>query len=201
MEEYMQINNIIQSYRQVGYRIFSSIDKITILHKIVLCLCFAILTGIMAQIRIYLPFTPVPITGQVFSVLLSAIILGGYYGSLSQAIYLSLGAFGIPWFNGGIGGLAVITGLTGGYLIGFIPAVFIVGLLTRKFLYMRSLHFQLLLMMSGVFVIYVFGAMQVAFILKIGISEAIRLAVLPFIAIDLIKAIFVAGISSSIIPR
>jgi len=197
----MQLVGIFQHYRQTSYAIYSWIDKSNILQKLILSLIFAFLTGIMAQIRIYLPFTPVPITGQVFAVLLSATILGGYFGGLSQILYIAFGVLGVPWFNGGISGLSAIMGVTGGYLIGFIPAVFIVGLLTKKFVGLRAFHFQLMIMIIGISVIYIFGATQIAILLNIGIGETIRLAVLPFIALDLIKAIIVAGISASILPK
>jgi len=197
----MQIGGVIQNYRQVRDITFNWIDERTLIHKLILSLCFAILTGIMAQIRIYLPFTPVPITGQVFAVLLTASILGGYYGSLSQIMYVGIGALGVSWFNGGVGGLSPLLGITGGYLIGFIPAAFLVGLLTKRFVSLRNFHFQLLLMMGGVAIIYLFGAIQIAIVLNIGISETIRLAILPFIALDLIKAVLAAGISTSILPK
>jgi biotin transport system substrate-specific component len=197
----MQLNGVVQYYRQAGCAIFSWIDERTILHKLILSVSFALLTGILAQIRVYLPFTPVPVTGQVFAVLLSAAILGGYYGSLSQILYVGLGAIGIPWFNGGIGGLASIMGLTGGYLIGFIPAVFIVGFLTKKFVSLRSFHFQLLLMMLGVVILYAFGAMQIAIMLNISFIQTMKIAVLPFIALDLMKATLAAGISASMLQK
>jgi len=197
----MQISGAMQSYRHFREVAFNWIDECSVVNKLILSLCFAVFTGIMAQIRIYLPFTPVPITGQVFAVLLTASVLGAYYGSLSQIIYVGIGALGMSWFNGGVGGLSPLLGITGGYLIGFIPAVFVVGMLTRKFVALRNFHFQLLLMMGGVAVIYLFGAIQIAMILKISVFETIKLAVLPFIALDLIKAVFVAGISTSILPK
>ncbi len=197
----MQISGVIRNYRQVRDITFDWIDECTVIHKLILSLCFAVLTGIMAQIRIYLPFTPVPITGQVFAVLLTASILGGYYGSLSQIMYVGIGALGVSWFNGGIGGLSPLFGITGGYLIGFIPAAFVVGLLTKRFTALRSFHFQLLLMMGGVAIIHLFGAIQIAMTLNIGVVGTIRLAILPFIALDLIKAVLAAGISTSILPK
>lgn len=197
----MQLISIMNYHRQTWNTIFDWIDGSSILYKLVLSIGFAILTGVMAQIRIYMPFTPVPITGQVFAVLLSASVLGGYYGSLSQILYVALGIMCIPWFNGGGGGLAFIMGITGGYLIGFIPAVFVIGFLTRKFMSLRNFHFQILLMMIGVIIIHTFGAIHIAVLLKIGVIETMKLAVMPFIAVDLIKAVLVSGISASILPK
>src|SRR5437763_11930738 len=61
---------------------------------------FACLTGFGALIKIYLPWTPVPITGQVFFVLASAVVLGKHYGGLSQVLYAFVGILGVPWFAG-----------------------------------------------------------------------------------------------------
>jgi biotin transport system substrate-specific component len=180
---------------------FRWIDELTVPYKLALAFSFACLTGIMAQIRIPLPFTPVPLTGQVFAVLFSAVFLGGLYGGLSQILYLVFGAIGVPWFSGGIGGMAYIAGITGGYLIGFIPAVLLVGWFTSRFVSMRKFHFQLLLMMIGVVTIYIFGATQIAVVMHTGFIDTIKLAVLPFIAVDLMKSAIVACISASILPK
>jgi len=189
---------LIERTRSVTFR---WIEELTIPYKLALALGFACLTGIMAQIRIPLPFTPVPLTGQVFAVLLSAVFLGGLYGGLSQTLYIVFGAIGIPWFSGGNVGLAYIAGVTGGYLIGFIPAALLVGWFTSKFVFMRKFHFQLLLMMAGVITLYIFGATQVAVVMRTGFIDTMKLAVIPFIAVDLMKAAIVACISASILPK
>ncbi|MGB9597465.1 MAG: biotin transporter BioY, partial [Candidatus Poribacteria bacterium] len=162
---------------------------------------FAILTGVMAQIRIPLPFTPVPLTGQVFAVLLSAVFLGGYFGALSQLFYVILGIAFVPWFSGGMGGLEIIKGLTGGYLIGFIPSAMFIGILTNRYAIFRRFHLQIMLMMVGVLIIYVFGSAQIAILMRLGFYDTIKIAVLPFITIDLIKAVTVALISASVLPK
>jgi len=82
------------------------------LYRILLSLTFTGITGLCAQIRFYLPFTPVPVTGQVFAVLLSGAILGKEYGTLSQLLYVFAGIAGIPWFVVGP------IGPTAGYLVG-----------------------------------------------------------------------------------
>src|SRR5579864_2125911 len=77
---------------------------------------FSLLTAVLAQIRIPLPFTPVPLTGQTFAVLLAGAALGSRRGFLSQALYLAEGAAGLPVFAGAVGSLAHLFGPTGGYL-------------------------------------------------------------------------------------
>ena len=78
-----------------------------------------------AQIRIPLPFTPVPITGQTFGVLLTGALLGSRYGTLVVIAYVVQGLTGLPVFAGLKGGIAVSFGPTGGYILGFIPAAFV----------------------------------------------------------------------------
>jgi biotin transport system substrate-specific component len=130
-------------------------------------------------------------------VLLSGIVLGGCYGGLSQVFYAVFGIIGIPWFNGWNGGLATITGVTGGYIIGFVPAALIVGWLTDRCSSARQFHSQLLIMAVGVSVIYIFGAAQLAAVMNTGFLGTMKLAVLPFIFADLTKAVIAAGLSAS----
>ena len=86
----------------------------------------------MAQVRIPLPFTPVPITGQTFAVLLVGAVLGSRRGAASLLLYLMQGLVGLPFFAGGTSGLAILLGPTGGYLVGFIVAAYLVGLLAAR---------------------------------------------------------------------
>jgi biotin transport system substrate-specific component len=84
-------------------------------------------TGLAAQVEIRLPWTPVPITGQTFAVLVSGILLGRGWGGVSQFLYIGLGAVGVPWFAGWSGGPAALFGPTGGYLLGFVAAALFLG--------------------------------------------------------------------------
>ncbi len=153
-------------------------------HKFGLSLLMAGITGVLAQIRIMLPWTPVPVTGQVLAVLLCGIFLGEYYGGLSMALYLVLGFLGLPWFANGLSGSMI--GPTAGYLIGFVPAALLIGYLFR-----RSHRFlvQLGAIVSGIAVIYLLGTIH--FILFTGIEpgKAMVMAVLPFIPFDLLKGL------------
>jgi biotin transport system substrate-specific component len=92
----------------------------------------ALLTALAAQIEIPLWFTPVPITGQTFAVLLVGAALGWRAGAASQLLYVALGAAGLPFYSGGDGGWEVVTGATGGYLLGFVAAAALVGLLAER---------------------------------------------------------------------
>jgi biotin transport system substrate-specific component len=192
---------LTQAMRRYKYLFFKRRDELCLSHKLGLALGFACLTGLAAQIRVPLPFTPVPVTGQVLAALLSGVVLGGCYGGLSQVFYLGLGAMGLPWFTGWGGGLAIITGVTGGYIIGFIPAALMIGWLTSRYASARRFYIQLLLMAIGVSIIYTFGAAQFAIVTSSGLLRTMKLAVLPFIPVDLMKAAVAASISASILPK
>jgi biotin transport system substrate-specific component len=99
---------------------------------IVLMFGFALLTAAAAQIAVPLPFTPVPITGQTFAVLLAGAALGSWAGAGSQLIYIMLGAAGLPFYAEARGGWGVFTGATFGYLVGFVVAAWIVGAMAQR---------------------------------------------------------------------
>lgn len=197
----MQSIYVVDRYRYARYLIFKWRDALPLSHRLGFALTFACLTGLAAQIRIPLPFTPVPVTGQVLTVLLSGIALGSWYGGLSQILYMGFGTMGLPWFSGWNGGLAVITGVTGGYVIGFVPAALMIGWLTNRYTFARRFHLQLLLMATGVSIIYLFGAVQFAAVMNMGFLKTMKLAVFPFIGADLMKAAVAAAISTSILPK
>ena len=92
----------------------------------------ALLTAAAAQLTIHVPWTPVPITGQTFAVLLVAAALGMRLGVASQALYVVLGAVGLPFYAGAEGGWTAATGSTAGYLVGFVLAAAIVGRLAER---------------------------------------------------------------------
>ncbi|OGC39640.1 hypothetical protein A2Y85_00815 [candidate division WOR-3 bacterium RBG_13_43_14] len=165
--------------------------------KLLLALFIACFTGISAQIRIPLGFTPVPVTGQVFAVLLSGILLGHGYGAAAMLFYLIAGFAGMPWFTGGQGGMLI--GPTTGYLIGFVPAAALIGWLLEK---KRMHNFVLIIvaMFTGILIIYIFGAINFALFMKTSLKATLTMAVLPFVAFDIVKAIIAAGISKTVIP-
>jgi biotin transport system substrate-specific component len=124
--------------------------------KLSLSLGIACFVGLLAQARIQLPWTPIPITGQTFGVLLAAILLGQWWSGISMAMYVGLGIAGVPWFNGGTGGLSAIAGPTGGYLFGFVLAAFFLGYVVDRYAKTRSFR-NLFLLMSFADFVLVFG--------------------------------------------
>ncbi len=145
----------------------------------------------LAQIRILLPFTPVPITGQTLGVLLVGAALGSKRGASALSLYLVAGAIGLPFFQGGTNGIGIVFGATGGYLIGFIAAAFIIGFLAEHGMD-RSIRTSILPFLVGTAVIYLCGAGWLT-ILFLDFQKAIFLGVFPFLIGDAIK-ITLAGL-------
>lgn len=147
----------------------------------------SLLLAALAQIEIVLPFTPVPITGQTFGVLLIGAVLGSKRGAASVILYITEGAMGLPFFAGGASGLGILTGVTAGYLVGFVVAAYVVGLLAERGLE-RSVRTSIIPFLVGTIIIYVFGVAWLSIVLG-SISKAITLGVLPFLIGDAIKLI------------
>jgi len=154
------------------------------LRKIALILGFSIFTAISAKIRIYLPFTPVPITGQTLAVLLTGTSLGSQMATLSIAIYLLAGVVGIPVFSGKSAGVTYLFGSTGGYLIGFLIAVYVVGRLAERGTD-RSLKSCFPAMLLGNLIIYAFGLAWLARF--VPMNKLLAVGLIPFILGDLVK--------------
>ena len=147
----------------------------------------AALTALAAQWRIQLPFTPIPITGQTFAVLLTGAALGWKLGGAGQLVYLAVGAAGAPVFSNASGGVEVIRGASGGYLIGFVFAAALVGSMAeRRQDRTFATMFTAFLLGSGV--IYVFGLIGLMVATDWPLSEAVEKGVVPFLLGDLIKA-------------
>ena len=151
--------------------------------KVFLVLGGSGLVALGAQLKVPLPFSPVPVTGQTFAVLLVAAALGRL-GLASIIAYLVEGAVGLPVFAGGASGVAYMSGPTGGYLIGFALAAALVGSATERG-WDRTPRTSLAAMALGEVAIYACGLAWLArFPLPVGLLEA---GLLPFIPGDLVK--------------
>lgn len=145
---------------------------------------FTALTAVMTQISIPLPFSPVPMTLQIFSIFLAAIILGSKLATLSQIIYIMLGAIGAPVFSHFSGGLQSLVGPTGGFIISLPIVAFIVGKVLEKDRSPFSIIFTLLF---SLLLCYSFGVLQLSIVTKISVKKAIMIGAVPFIPLDLVK--------------
>jgi biotin transport system substrate-specific component len=199
----MEINMYVNKYREIRYNFFRWRFELNVVYKLSLALTFACLTGLLAQLRFYLPGTPVPITGQVFGVMIAGVALGAW-GGVSQCMYLGIGAAGLPWFAGFSSDLGYILGPTGGYLVGFVLSAFFIGYMVDRYVKSRSFLPLLGIMLFSTFaLIYLPGLiwLYVWMGASIGIWQLLTMAVLPFIVVDIIKAGIAAGIASGITPK
>lgn len=164
-----------------------------LLRGVLVSLGLAALTGVSAQIRLPIPFSPVPITGQVFVVLLIGLLFGRKLGAGSQAFYVGLGGLGLPWFSGLSGGFATLAGPTGGYVLGFLPAAYILGWLSERF-ELTGITEIFFAGLPGLGVIYFFGSLQLSLFLNSGPMETMTLGLVPFVWLDLFKLLLVAPV-------
>lgn len=201
----MNIN--IDSYYSTRKNMFERIQSASTATKILLSFMMACFTGIMAQIIIPLPWTPVPITAQTFAVLCSGLFLGKKYGCLSQILYIVLGVAFIPWFGGMTGGLEIFLGSTGGFLIGFVIASYFIGAITEK--YAKARNFTRMALVIGIAnfgLIYIPGLAGLALFLSsqgmsFGIVDLLMMGLIPFIMGDIVKILAAASVSKAFLPK
>jgi biotin transport system substrate-specific component len=155
---------------------------------IVAVVAFAGLTALLAQVRIPLGFTPVPVTGQTFAVLLAGASLGTRLGASSQLLYLAAGAVGFPVFTGGGSGFEYFTGATAGYLVGFVLAAALVGRLAERG-QDRNVNTAITAFLAGSAVVYACGAVGLMITADMDLTTAIAQGVTPFVFGDLLKAV------------
>jgi len=160
----------------------------------VLVIAGAAFVGVAAQVAVPLPFTPVPLTGQTFAVLLTAAALGMWRGVAAMSLYAVAGVAGVPWFAGAStafkGGALVVSF---GYVLGFVAAAALVGWLAQRGA-TRTAPRTAGLMVLGNAVIYTFGALWLAAALSVPLTNAISLGVTPFLIGDALKVALAAGL-------
>ena len=149
----------------------------------------SVAVALSAQIAVALPFSPVPVTGQTFAVLLVGALLGPQRAVAALLLYIAEGMAGLPVFAGGTATVAVLAGPTGGYLAGFVVAAGIVGALSERG-WDRGLLTTLLAMTLGTAIIFLFGVTRLAFYLSEG--SALQLGLYPFIPGALAKIVLAA---------
>lgn len=163
----------------------------TRLRHIVLIVAGALLVALAAQI--YIPTQPVPFTGQTFGVLLVGGALGFRRGAAAVLLYLAIGAIGVPVYSEGRAGIAMLTGVTGGYLIGFVVAAALVGRLAELG-WDRHVGGAIAMMAIGTAVIYAIGVPWLKVAADLDWATAVASGMTKFLAWDLAKLAVAAGI-------
>jgi biotin transport system substrate-specific component len=150
----------------------------------------AAITGLAAQVSIPLPFTPVPISLQTFTVLLSGAAFGPIRGGMGMGLYLVAGVAGVPWFSEQRSGFDFPSF---GYIVGFVLAAIVVGWLARRGLD-RSVPGTIGMMVLGNLVIYALGVSWLANSLAVDLPTALELGAWPFLIGDALKIALAAGL-------
>ncbi len=199
--------SFFEEYFKVRFSYFKWQRHSTLLVNVVLAVGMACVTGILAQVKFYLPWTLVPVVATQFGVIMSAILLGRRWGGISIIFYVFLGVAGIPWFTGMKGGITFLSGPTFGYTIGFILASFFIGYFIDRYVKSRKLIALFgLIAFSQLVIVYIPGLIQLWFFLKIINKESVSLIQLlwmgyiPFIIGDLIKSLVCSMIAKAALP-
>ncbi|MCQ6274965.1 biotin transporter BioY [Bacillus sp. V3B] len=160
------------------------------LRSMIMIALFAAIIGVLAQITIPLPL--VPITGQTLAIGLAATILGARNGTLSVLLYLLIGSAGVPVFAEFSAGISKLVGPTGGFLVGFIPATFIIGLYMEKwgFTFKNALIANII----GMLITLIFGTVWLKISASLSWTVAFASGFTPFIIVGIIKALLASWV-------
>lgn len=150
-------------------------------------------TALLAQVSIPVPGSPVPITGQTLAVVLTAASLGPVRGLAVDLAYLAVGLVGVPVFADHTGGVHVVFGATGGYIVGFIPAAYLMGLAARRGMD-RTPWKSLPLFAAGQAVIFAVGVPWLAVAAHLNAQQALEAGFYPFILGGIVKAAVAAAV-------
>ena len=162
---------------------------------IIVCALFAALMCVFSVMSV--PIGPVPISMGLFGIMLAAGVLGLKRGTISVAVFILIGAAGIPVFTGFRGGVALLVGPTGGYIWSYVPMTALIGLLTLdppRNKYRNMLRF-FLAFLAGTVLCYAMGTAQFMYVQSVGLKAALAACVLPFIPFDILKAAAAAYLS------
>jgi biotin transport system substrate-specific component len=152
---------------------------------------FSLLTALAAQLVVPLPWTPVPVTGQTFAVLLTGALLGSRMGAITMLVYLAEGAVGLPFFRAGAGGAQHFAGATAGYLFAFPVAAFVTGYLAERG-WDRRFATAAAAMALGSLVVLACGWAWLTLLYRTA-ADAFAAGVLPFLVGDVIKIALAAA--------
>ena len=171
-------------------------DSSSQLRMMVYASLFAALTAVGAFVAI--PIGPVPIVLQNMFVFLAGLLLGSRWGLASVGVYLLAGACGLPVFAGGLGGIGRIVGPTGGYLIGYLPAVFLIGKIANRT--PPRVLFDVLAMICGSVALYACGIAWLKILTGMTAAKALAVGMVPFLIGDALKIAAAAAIAKALRP-
>jgi biotin transport system substrate-specific component len=167
------------------------VPRTGVLTDVLLVVAGAGLVALSAQVEFMLPGTPVPISGQTFAVLLVGASLGSVLGVSSLLLYLAVGLVGAPVYSGGDSGWEIVRGATGGYLVGFVLAAYVTGLLAER-RWDRRFSSSVTALLTGTVLIYALGLPWLAHVADSGFERTLELGLYPFVVGDLLK-LYLAG--------
>ncbi|CCK79389.1 biotin transporter BioY [Desulfobacula toluolica] len=147
---------------------------------------------------IAIPIGPVPIVLQNMFVLLAAIILGPVWAVACVAIYLLIGLAGLPVFAGGTSGIGKLFGPTGGYLLGYLPAVFVTAGISKAL--GKRMSADMIAMVTGSLIVYGAGVFWLKIATAMTLEKAVAVGMFPFLIGDVLKIIAAAFIAKSLRP-
>lgn len=161
------------------------------LRKMILSSVFCVLIAACSWISFPFPVTGIPITLQTLAIFLCLIVCGGKWGCASIGLYIIIGMIGVPVFSGFKGGIGVLAGPTGGYIIGFIFTGLLYMICEMVFKNLK-LPVKIIVLFSGLLLCYTFGTVWFTLVYSkntgnIGFGTAITYCVLPYIIPDIIK--------------
>jgi biotin transport system substrate-specific component len=148
----------------------------------------AVFIALVAQLAFYLPFTPVPVTGLTFGVIVTGAAMGAVRGLLATLLYVLLGVAGLPVYADASYGIDVLLGVTGGYLVGSVLAAALTGFLAEK-AWDRKVVSAVPSMLLGELVIFTVGVGWLMIVLDVGLAEGLALGFLPFIVGEVVKLV------------
>ena len=155
------------------------------LRMLILCALFAAMTAVLSQIAI--PIGPVPINLATFAVFCAGALLGSKYGALSLILWAAIGAAGVPVFAMFRSGFGALIGPTGGYIIGYIPAAFVVGMLIERVDPNKKAVFYPAFMLAGMLIYFTLGTAWFMYSTSTGLWESLLICVIPFIPGEFLK--------------
>lgn len=157
---------------------------------------FTALISVMSYFAIKLPISDVKFTGQSLAIMLAGCVLTPVQAALSLITFLVLGAIGIPVFSNGTSGLGIIAGPSGGFLFGFLLGAVIISLIKGK--NNSIIRFVVASVIGGMILVYIPGVIWYAHSAKISLSLAVAKGVIPFIPLDILKAVLAGVIGARI---